>query len=259
VTGWGRLKFFASSTAPDADFVVEIADVAPDGVSKTIARGWLNAPQYFSRSRPEPLVPGRIYEFDMEMWPSSYVYQKGHRIRVALSGSDSPGTGANPTASEVTVYQDAQHPSALRLPVIGTSWRSLEPALARCVDHLSPVSRFNRRIRATRRGVTLSGTSLDRLCGTSDSPGTTSKVEVAVARLSGKGRCRFFRSGAKFSRARSCAKPIYLTARGTVRWRLTLRGRLPRGRYVARARAVDLAGNLEPASKARNQVTFRVR
>jgi predicted acyl esterase len=127
ITGWPRLKFWASSTAPDTDFVAEITDVAPDGTSTTIGRGWLNAPQSLSRSKPQPLVRGKVYPFDMELWPMSYVVQKGHRIRVDLSGSDSPGTAVNPLKSTVTIYQDAAHPSAVRLPIIGTSWKALTP------------------------------------------------------------------------------------------------------------------------------------
>jgi putative CocE/NonD family hydrolase len=127
ITGWPRLKFWASSTAPDTDFVAEITDVAPDGTSTTIGRGWLNGPQSFSRTKPLPLVRGKVNAFDMELWPMSYVVQKGHRIRVDLSGSDSPGTAVNPLKSTVALYQDAAHPSALELPIIGTSWKALTP------------------------------------------------------------------------------------------------------------------------------------
>ena len=121
VTGWPSLNFWASATAPDTDFVVEITDVAPDGTSTQVARGWLNAQRYFDRSNPEPLVPGQIYQFEAELWPISYVFQPGHRIRVALSGSDFPSAAPNPHPATVTIYQDADHPSYLELPVIGTA------------------------------------------------------------------------------------------------------------------------------------------
>ncbi|PYM66240.1 MAG: hypothetical protein DME11_07910 [Candidatus Rokuibacteriota bacterium] len=128
-TGWWYLNFWASATAADTDFVVEITDVAPDGTSKQVGRGWLNAPRYFSRSHPQPLVPGRIYRFSVQIWPTSYVFQAGHRIRVDLSGSDccAPvGEDPNPDPAQVTVYQDARHPSHIDIPVIGvTAWRNL--------------------------------------------------------------------------------------------------------------------------------------
>jgi predicted acyl esterase len=128
VTGWPRLQFWASSSAPDTDFVVEISEVAPDGTSKQISRGWLNAPQSLSRTSPRPLVPGQPYRFDMELWPLAHVVPAGSRIRVAVSGSDSPGTGVNPNPATVTILQDRNHRSDLLLPVIGTGWKSLEAA-----------------------------------------------------------------------------------------------------------------------------------
>ncbi len=128
-TGWWSLNFWAAAMATDTDFVVEITDVAPDGTSTQMGRGWLNAPRFFSRSHPQPLAPGHIYRFNVQIWPTSYVFQAGHRIRVDLSGSDccAPvGEDPNPSPAKVTVYQDAQHPSYIDIPVIGTiAWRSL--------------------------------------------------------------------------------------------------------------------------------------
>jgi predicted acyl esterase len=141
ITGWPRLKLWASSTAPDTDFVAEIADVSPDGTSRTIGRGWLNGPQSFSRTRPQRLAANKVYGFDMELWPMSYVVQKGHRIRLALSGSDSPGTEVNPLRSRVTIYQDTAHQSALQLPIVGTSWKALSAAQARVSAPVAAPSR----------------------------------------------------------------------------------------------------------------------
>jgi len=120
-TGWWSLDFWASVNAPDTDFVVEITDVAPDGTSRQMGRGWLNAPRAFSRSNPRPLVPDAIYKFSVEVWPTSYVFPAGHRIRVDLSGSDCCvlGSDPNPTPARVTVYQDEHHPSRVVVPVIG--------------------------------------------------------------------------------------------------------------------------------------------
>jgi uncharacterized protein len=137
-TGWWHLEFWASATAVDTDFVVEITDVSPDGTSKQVGRGWLNASHSFSNrigrehlargtgaASPRPLVPGEIYRFHLEIWPTAYVFPAGHRIRVALSGSDSLGTAPNPNPAAVTVYQDAAHPSHIDIPIIGNSWRLL--------------------------------------------------------------------------------------------------------------------------------------
>ncbi len=120
-TGWWSLNFWASASAPDTDFVVEITDVAPDGTSKQVGRGWLNAARASSTSQPQPLVPGQVYEFSVDVWPTSYVFPAGHRMRVDLSGSDCCvlGSDPNPTPARVTVYQSAAHPSHVVVPVIG--------------------------------------------------------------------------------------------------------------------------------------------
>jgi X-Pro dipeptidyl-peptidase C-terminal non-catalytic domain len=74
-------------------------------------------------------VPGRIYSFSVQIWPTSYVFRAGHRIRVDLSGSDccAPvGEDPNPNPAQVTVYQDGEHPSHIDIPVIGaTAWQNL--------------------------------------------------------------------------------------------------------------------------------------
>jgi len=120
LTGWPRLDLWASSSAPDADVVAELTEVAPDGTSTVITRGWLNAPQALSRTEPVALVAHRLYHLPMELWPVSHVVPAGYRLRLSLAGSDAPGTGVNPFPATVTVHHDPAHPSSLTLPVIGT-------------------------------------------------------------------------------------------------------------------------------------------
>jgi hypothetical protein len=116
---------------------------------------------------------------------------------------------------------------------------------AECLDRASPVSRFDRLAHpASRRtGVAVGGRTSDRGCG-QNGAGAIKTVSVALARKSAK-RCRFARSDGSFGAATSCAKRAYLRARGTARWRLAFRHRLRAGHYVAYARAVDTAGNVE--------------
>ena len=57
----------------------------------------------------------------------------------------------------------------------------------------------------------------------------------------------------------SCRRATYLTATGRAQWRLTLRARLPRGRYVAWVRGVDASGNVERKARGYNLIRFSVR
>ena len=151
MTGYPRITFWAVVISSDTDFVVEITDVGPhyeSGELKSlqVTRGYLNAMRYFSRSDPQPLVPERLYRFELELYPTSYVFRAGHRIRVTLQGAaldpypDEPpaslppgfagmdpealGTPQGPALSlheaQVAILQDAEHPSFIDLPIIGT-------------------------------------------------------------------------------------------------------------------------------------------
>jgi hypothetical protein len=132
-----------------------------------------------------------------------------------------------------------------------------------CVDRLAPQSRFRGHARATRRGVRLRGTSVDLGCagGTTGhrKTATLRTVRVAIARRLARARCRFLRGDGTFGRAVRCTRTTYVTALGRSTWTLSIRGRLPRGRYVAWVRGVDAFGNVERKARPRNLTRFVVR
>lgn len=129
VTGTMKVNVFAEADAEDFDIVVHITDVAPDGTSKAVTAGYLNAPRSESRSNPEPVIPGEIETYEIEMLPTSYVFQAGHRLRLSIAGGTKAhssqtkpqGPGINPNSSSVKIYQDENYPSRLEVPVIGSS------------------------------------------------------------------------------------------------------------------------------------------
>ncbi len=104
-------------------------DVAPDGTSTRVIQGYLNVPHQASLSDPTPLVPGQARKIDLDLLPSAYVFQPGHRLRLALAGAASvapglpfpQGPGPNPAAFTWTVLQDAEHPATFALPIVGTA------------------------------------------------------------------------------------------------------------------------------------------
>jgi hypothetical protein len=125
---------------------------------------------------------------------------------------------------------------------------------ARCADNSAPLTTYRRgrAVFARRRQFVVRGTARDRGCG-----GRVQRVQVALARRSGK-RCSFVRSGRRFTRARSCSKRLWLTARGTSSWRLVIRRRLPAGHYKMWARSTDRAFNRERVTR-RTTRTFVIR
>ncbi len=129
VTGYPHVSLWAASSTTDGDLVLSLNDVAPDGTSTQVIQGYLNVPHQASLSDPRPLVPGQARKIDLDLLPTAYVFQSGHRLRLALAGAASAtpglpfpqGPGPNPAAFTWTVLQDAEHPATLSLPIIGSA------------------------------------------------------------------------------------------------------------------------------------------
>ena len=154
MTGFPVLTLWAASSTTDADFVVQLTDVAPDGYSRAVVPGYLNGPRqaYTARNNarvepPVPLEPGVPRKFTIRLLPTSYVFPAGHRIRVSVAGGTEVGPGAdgqpqnapqgpgrNPDAFRLTIFQGVDHPSSLELPLVGDGAKVLrdqKPAATR--------------------------------------------------------------------------------------------------------------------------------
>ncbi len=130
ITGRVRVIIWASSDAPDTDFVARLCDVYPDGRSYNICEGILRACFREGFSRPKWLEKGKIYRFEIDLWSTSIVINKGHSLRLHITSSSFPGWEANPNTGKLvyesnkmqiahnTIYMDAQHPSHALLPVV---------------------------------------------------------------------------------------------------------------------------------------------
>jgi putative CocE/NonD family hydrolase len=130
VTGPVSLDLFAKSSAVDTDFTAKLVDVWPDGKAINITEGILRARFRESTTEARPIEPGKVYEYKIDMWATSNVFLKGHRIRLEVSSSNFPrfdrnlNTGKDAATSSDfvkatnTILHDSTHPSALILPVI---------------------------------------------------------------------------------------------------------------------------------------------
>ncbi len=131
VTGPVTLDLFAKSSAVDTDFTAKLVDVWPNGFAQNLTEGILRASfRESTYGDPKPLVPGQVYEYKIDVWSTSNVFLKGHRIRLEVSSSNFPrfdrnlnnGKRAADSSDFVkatnTVLHDAEHPSALVLPVV---------------------------------------------------------------------------------------------------------------------------------------------
>ena len=130
VTGPVTLDLFAKSSAVDTDFTAKLVDVSPGGFAQNLTEGILRARYRESTTVPKPIVPGRTYEYKIDLWSTSNVFLKGHRIRLEVSSSNFPrfdrnlNTGkpaaasANSVRATITILHDSDHASALLLPVV---------------------------------------------------------------------------------------------------------------------------------------------
>ncbi|HJT77205.1 MAG TPA: CocE/NonD family hydrolase [Gemmataceae bacterium] len=96
VTGRITAKLFVSSDCPDTDFTVKLTDVYPDGRSMLVTDGIRRARYRRSFEREDFLEPGKVYELSVDLWSTSLVFNKGHRIRVDVSSSNAPRFEPNP-------------------------------------------------------------------------------------------------------------------------------------------------------------------
>jgi predicted acyl esterase len=137
LTGPLALHLQASSTARDTDWLVFVADEAPDGSARELCKGWLRAshrkvdPEKSTPAKPwhphlagEPLEPGTVYEFAIEIWPVCNVFKPGHRLRLEIANADSvaaaqgrPHVTLRLPATN-TVYEGGKKASRLVVPVI---------------------------------------------------------------------------------------------------------------------------------------------
>jgi uncharacterized protein len=107
----------ASATAPLADWFARLSDVAPDGTVTQITGAGVNGAQHESMSDPRDLEPGTTYSLNIEMHLTSWVFPKGHRIRVAISNALWPMVLPTPYAMTTTLELGGSG-SKLVLPVV---------------------------------------------------------------------------------------------------------------------------------------------
>ena len=111
ITGPIALHMYASIEVEDKDWVdtnwiTSIKDVDPQGIERELTRGWLKAshraldPNKSAPGQPyhlhtkesiEKIEPDKIYEYAIEVRPTSNVFRVGHRIKLEIMSADVPG------------------------------------------------------------------------------------------------------------------------------------------------------------------------
>jgi predicted acyl esterase len=167
--GPSALKLRVSSSTNDADLFVILRLFSPDLKEITysgsndphtpLAHGWLRAScrkldlarslpyrPYHTHDEIQPLEPNKIYELDIEIWPTCIIAPVGYRLAVTIRGRDyvypgdltalsgqigQPATGVGPFRhtdpadrpatlidTEITIHFGSGHPSYLLIPIV---------------------------------------------------------------------------------------------------------------------------------------------
>ncbi|HPW17332.1 MAG TPA: CocE/NonD family hydrolase, partial [Candidatus Aminicenantes bacterium] len=131
VTGPVKVRLYASTSGRDTDWTAKLVDVHPDGYAQNLCDGIVRARYRAGRAAPADLLePGRVYEYEIDLWATSNVFLAGHRVRVEVSSSnfprfdrnlntgEDPMTGTSMVKARQTVYRSKRYPSHIVLPVI---------------------------------------------------------------------------------------------------------------------------------------------
>jgi predicted acyl esterase len=129
--GHPSLTARVSSDVTVATLSVRLCDVFPDGRSTLVTRGVLNLTHRGGHEQPEPMPIGEPVDVAVELEATSWTFDPGHRLRLAISGADWPNTVAPP--APVTLTLDLAG-SALHLPRVDGPSPCAPPSLVASTD-----------------------------------------------------------------------------------------------------------------------------
>ena len=127
----GRIKaiLYAATNLSDNDLTVRVTDVYPDGRSMLVCDGIVRASFRESLSDPTAITPGEIYQYEVDCWSTSIIFNTGHRMRIIVANTNYPrfdlnplyqalGQDGNPSEAITTLHLSPEYPSHLLVPAV---------------------------------------------------------------------------------------------------------------------------------------------
>jgi uncharacterized protein len=130
VTGPLTVELWVSSDCPDTDFMAKLIDVYPDGTERLVQDNGLRARFREGFDREVFMKKGEVYKLKLDLWSTSLVFNKGHRIAVHVTSSNNPRFDPNPNTGKPlradsetrvatnTIHHSQQYPSRILLPIV---------------------------------------------------------------------------------------------------------------------------------------------
>ena len=138
VTGLLKARLFVTSSAKDTDFTVKLVDVYPNGKAFNVQEGVVRMRYHKSLRKESLIIPGKIYEIEVDLNATSNYFAEGHKIRVEISSSNFPRIERNLNTGESNylgttfvkatnkVLIGGEYASYLELPIIRRDKEALD-------------------------------------------------------------------------------------------------------------------------------------
>ncbi len=117
VSGDITARLFASTTGSDADWIVKLIDVYPDdysanpkmaGIELMVADEVLRGRFRRSFERPEPVEPGKVVTYTIDLHTNNHSFLKGHRVMVQVQSTWFPLIDRNPQKFVPNIFEAAE-------------------------------------------------------------------------------------------------------------------------------------------------------
>lgn len=118
ILGLPLARLQVSADAPLANWVARLGDVAPDGTVTQVAGAAQNGAHRESAESPKALVPGETFPLEIEMHFTSWVFPKGHRIRLAVNNALWPMLWPSRYPMTTTLRLGGADPTRVLLPIV---------------------------------------------------------------------------------------------------------------------------------------------
>jgi predicted acyl esterase len=125
-----RATRHAASSARDTDWVARQSLERAEGYSQRLTEGWVRARERRGNFRNDPLVPGAVERYDLDLWGTCVAVQPGERLRLAVMSAAFPllvpnfntggdlGLETTPVVAGQSIYRGGSRASFVSLPVV---------------------------------------------------------------------------------------------------------------------------------------------
>lgn len=117
IIGFPRVRLHVAADASIADWTLRLEDVAPDGQVALVTGTLVSGAQRESRLHPTPLPAGTAVDLVDTLHFTTWTFQAGHRVRLAIANSQFPMAWPTPYGMTTRLTIDNER-SMLELPTV---------------------------------------------------------------------------------------------------------------------------------------------